>query len=653
MKKKEVIIIISLFAILTMVVGSIQAGNSYTKKSTESLPEISTITYQFSPPLIQEQNDYVTIRLSEATSYRNIPGEPILPLSLNTLELPFGSIIKDVRCTIEDIRETPLTQKIAPAAKPAPDSTENHMTLPYENQELYAKNELFPKNWYSYRLTGGLNKQNILTTFLTIQINPVRYDPFQQIIQSIDSIVLDITYEPPTHPFSSSTDAYDMIIICPDAFAPLLDSLVAHKNSLGIQTKLITLSNIYSSTYFPVEGRDEPEKIKYFIKNAKEAWNITYVLLMGSFAQVPGRFSSLETDKGGTYEELKFSSDLYFADLYTANGSFCSWDSDNDGLFAEWPYPEMHPREDVVDLVPDVHVGRLACMFKSEVKTLVRKIITYENTTAGSDWYSRMVVIGGDTFEKSSEGGTDYNEGEVANEQALEYMPQFAPVRLWTSLGNLSTKNISAEISKGCGFLYFCGHGSPQSWATHPNGDYKVWVGNFRNIDVPTLKNINKYPILMVGGCHNSEIDVTPLNFIRGIMEEGLHFFSKGTGHGDFGSFYLYKWVPECWSWVFIKARGGALASMGSSGFGAVNIGDANHDGVPDCLQGADGWFEVEFFRLYNQENITVLGQAYDADVTGYVHNFPVDTNRYDAKVVETHILLGDPSLRMGGYDIE
>jgi hypothetical protein len=81
-----------------------------------------------------------------------------------------------------------------------------------------------------------------------------------------------------------------------------------------------------------------------------------------------------------------------------------------------------------------------------------------------------------------------------------------------------------------------------------------------------------------------------------------------------------------------------------------VNIGDYNQDGIPDCTQGLDGWFELELFRLYNQQNITVLGQTYDQVLTNYVHTFPVDTSRYDAKILETHILLGDPSLQIGGY---
>jgi hypothetical protein len=138
------------------------------------------------------------------------------------------------------------------------------------------------------------------------------------------------------------------------------------------------------------------------------------------------------------------------------------------------------------------------------------------------------------------------------------------------------------------------------------------------------------------------------MNIIKGFLKEKFHYFSSDPT--DWGSFWKYNWVPECWSWVFVKSQGGAIASLGSSGYGCDEVGDGNHDGIPDCTQYYDGWLELEFFRLYNQDNITMLGQTYYNAVTGYINNFPVDTNRYDAKVIQTHILLGDPSLKIGGY---
>jgi hypothetical protein len=44
-------------------------------------------------------------------------------------------------------------------------------------------------------------------------------------------------------------------------------------------------------------------------------------MLVGNYAQLPIRYSYIATDTGGMYEELRFPSDLYYADLYTANGS--------------------------------------------------------------------------------------------------------------------------------------------------------------------------------------------------------------------------------------------------------------------------------------------------------------------------------------------
>ena len=238
-------------------------------------------------------------------------------------------------------------------------------------------------------------------------------------------------------------------------------------------------------------------------------------------------------------------------------------------------------------------------------------------------------------MRQEDEEGTDYNEGEETTEQALKFMPEFTPIRLWTTLNNISNQEIHNEISKGCGFLYFAGHGNPKNWATHFNGDYINWTEGYRNENIRELTNKHQYPILMVGGCHNSEFDVTPLNLLL-----------------DFKNAWVFsKWVLECWSWVFLSTYGGgAIASIGSTGFGAVNIGDHNNNTIPDCIEGSDGWFETQFFRLYNQENITVLGDLYSQVVTNYVNTFPVNTDRHDCKVVETHALFGDPTLLIGGY---
>jgi hypothetical protein len=646
MKQQKIIVMLSLFATLFLVGATIQAGTVRQEARIEPPSTTMSITADFSQPQIQEQADSIVVLLDEATGYQNIPGEPVLPLVTRTVEVPFGSTVKETRCTLVASSEVHLPAKIAAAAKPAPYQTDEYRPIA-DNPMVYTTNQLFPETWYTWQTTGGLNADNILTTFITLQIYPVRYNPVSDVIQSINSITIDITYEQPLKPFAPLSDSYTMVIICYDAYASALEPLVTHKNAHGVPTKLVTINDIKTGVYFPAEGRDTQETIKYFIKNAKETWNITYVLLVGNYAQVPIRYSYVATYTGLEYEELIFPSDHYYADVYFANGSFCSWDTDNDGRYAEWL--EFHEKEDQVDMMPDVYVGRLACMWPYEVKTVVDKIITYETTAARADWSNRMVVIGGDTYDKKEEMGTDYNEGEEVTGKALEIMSSYTPTRLWTSHGNITTTSIHDEISKGCGFLFFAGHGAPHTWATHNNGDYSTWVGEFKTSQMWTLSNKDKHPILIVGGCHNSQIDVRPLNIIIGFLKEKFHYFSSNAS--DWGSFWKYNWVPECWSWVFVKVRGGAIATLGSSGYGCDQIGDGNSDGIPDCTQYYDGWLELEFFRLYSsQENSTTLGKTYYQAAAGYVETFPVFTNQYDIKVLQTHTLLGDPSLVIGGY---
>ncbi len=646
MKKRKTLTITILFIQLILITSSISASHL---KLDEIDIEISSnasinIIQQFSIPEIKENNEFITIHLDEATSFISISGKPVLPVFLQTLEFPLGTHVKEIQCIYSDVNELQLAKKIISSSKPVPWRQKDQTFQPEEDKDTYTAEQLYPESWYSFKLTGGLNRDNKETTFLSIQLNPVRYNPIKNIIQFVRSIKLEITYEEPENAFVSA-DEYNLLIISYDRYAPLLQRLVTHKNDYGVKTKLVTLQDIYKGNYFEGQGRDNPEKIKYFIKDAKENWGITYVMLVGNFKKMPMRYAHLETDAGGIYEELKFPCDLYYADIYDSEGNFSSWDTDNDGIYGEW----TNSMEDTVDLAPDVFVGRLACMFGFEVRTMVNKIIDYETNTYGSEWFNKIIVSGGDTFDKSWEGGTDYNEGEEANEKALEYMTGFDPVRLYASLGNLQTATIHDEISDGAGFLYFVGHGNPKNWATHNNGDYINWTEGFTNKDMMKLYHKGMYPILMVGGCHNSQFDVTPMNIIRGLLEEGFHYFSSDPN--DFGSYWTSNWVPECWSWVFVKKRnGGAIASMGSTGYGGVNIGDSNDNDIPDCVEGLDGWFETQFFRLYNEENIDILGETYSQTVTDYVNSFPVYSDRYDCKIVETHALFGDPSLKIGGY---
>jgi hypothetical protein len=61
----------------------------------------------------------------------------------------------------------------------------------------------------------------------------------------------------------------DLVIITPPEFISALTSLKDHKNTTGLITKVISLEDIYSS----YDGRDEAEKVKYFLADYKKTSN--------------------------------------------------------------------------------------------------------------------------------------------------------------------------------------------------------------------------------------------------------------------------------------------------------------------------------------------------------------------------------------------
>ena len=165
-----------------------------------------------------------------------------------------------------------------------------------------------------------------------------------------------------------------MVIIAPNKFSNELQSLIDHKNKHDVITFLKTTEQIYSE----YNGNDNAEKIKYFIKDVIEFYNIEYVLLVGgrigqSFKwYIPPRYSNV--DDGFMHKQ--FLSDLYFADIYNKNGDFENWDSNGNGIYAEW-YTDASSSNDVMDLKPDVALGRLPCRNKNEVIAIVNKIIDF------------------------------------------------------------------------------------------------------------------------------------------------------------------------------------------------------------------------------------------------------------------------------------
>ncbi len=565
------------------------------------------ISMEFAAPSLIEKQGYLNVNVDGCRLTRSA-GRPILPYATRTLSFPLGTRISDVQVSTGDV----ATMELQGTPMPAPRliSRDGDLSSEVHEGSVYRGSEPFPSDWIRWRTSGGLqNGEHV--TFFTLNVYPVRYHPADDAIEYIRSVDISVSYKPGAG--LETGDGADMVVISPLTFYPAVTRLIEHKESLGITCRWAMPWQISHGRFFPAEGSDAAEQIKYFIKNAVEQWGTRYVLVMGGPGRVPMR--AVYTQPSADSSET-FTSDLYYADIYDGSGGFVSWDSNDNGYYGEYNHSG---NIDQMDLYPDVHVGRLACRSLIEAWLTVDKIITYESTAAG-DWYKRFVVAGGDSFNDMPQWGTDYYEGEITVNASVGYMDGFTPVKLLGSNGGLTTENIKDEWSQGAGFVNLEGHGNYLSWATHPPHDYNTWIG-IQVQDIPDLGNRGMLPFVVLGGCHIADMSHT----------------------------------YQCFAWQLVRAPGkGAIATTGYTSLSWGADDDVNGNGKPDIIEYASGYLDTLVFKQYGQKNIAVAGEMCNAAVTEYLNTSPVEWNNayldiWDCKTVSAWVLLGDPSLQLGG----
>jgi hypothetical protein len=650
-------IILAGIIFILLLSSSFQAASSYIKKNkddeyqffpynslmsnTDYIEKTMVVNLSFNDLTIDRYDTDIVIRVDECNFNVMKPNYPVLPTYISMFELPFGSTFKSITFTHSKVNVHQIPGTLSFSHVPFIDSIHsNNRRLDINSKGL---DDVYPSNWITFHMGGGIVEQHH-TSYLVLRTYPARYDPSTNEILFINQINITLHYKEPTQPLIPKNDVYDLLIISPSEFLSDLQPLVDHKNSFGMKTNLVNLEEIYDQMFW--YGRDDAEKIKYFIKSSIEEWGISHVLLVGGLNKqtdqwlVPVRYSHVVPPEEQEYAEQSFLSDLYFADIYDNEGSFSSWDSNEDNRFAVW----NESYKEKMDLYPDVYLGRLPCRNRNELVIMVNKIINYEKESSDSSWFQNFLIVAGDSYP--DENG--FNEGELIGEAAVHVMPTFTPLRVYASMGDINRQTVNNEFNNGAGFAYFCGHGSPASWSTHFPPDGQVWTTGYNLQDMISLHNNEKLPIVVVGGCHNGQFDVSLGNIIKGIQEYGVrgYFFEEPF------RFYYNEWVPNSWAWwLTSKSNGGAIATIANTGLGTHGDGDADHNNIADYLEVLNGWMELRFYELYGIEGQDDLGENHAQTMSEYLHWFLGSNEKMDTKMVQQWELFGDPSLKIAGYN--
>ena len=574
-------------------------------------PNSMKVIQEFSQPTIEESGEYVKIIVAEADCYSSYEQEPMIPFVLKTFEFPLGTKLTNLEIITSDIYTMAIEKKIQPAPPVLRMDRQLRTTSNSLHENAYSHIEKIPEDWIVYNTGAGLDKNNNHVLILSLHIYPIQYIPLENVIQYVNQITVHITYETPEKQ-PTTADSYDLVIVTPSEYSNKLAPLVEHKNSHGMNTNVVELDEIYGS--YP--GRDEAEQIKYFIKYAIEEWNAKYLLLVGSINKLPIR----TTYPGAIFQIGDVLSDLYYGDIYDDQYEFCDWDANENNKFGECYFNGyVFVNIDEADVYPDINVGRLACKNQREVSTVVKKIINYETKTSGEEWFNRLILCGGDTHP-----GWNGNEGEDNNDEVAQIMDDFGfeAIRLRASEGTLNWKNINKETNKGAGFLYYSGHGFEIGLGTHPPNSAE-WI-NYRSPHLLGLHNRNKLPIVFFDACLTARLDFNVSELLKYLLATPPNI-PRIIGSKLFNSF--------AWQWVK-HPLGGAVATLGAT----------------RVAYGGSGYFPfginalaIRFFDSY-EEGLKV-SEMHTQAINDYINVI-----WFDLCTAEEVVLLGDPSLQIGGY---
>lgn len=589
---------LALFLCLVITIGAfpLSTGN---EESEKVIYMTDTIHIEFKRPKFLIEEGYYSVKIDACKGYIMRSGEPMLPFWSKMIEYPVNTKIYEVGALNISYRYYEIGRKILPSPEPTPMVFGISPKPPTEGS-VYSMNKFYPSSLTTYRVTTGMNDWGDIVAHLFITLFPIRYNPISGEVISIKECDLVIRYAPPPENTVEKdmhrSEEYDVLAIAPSDFIPEMQRYKTHKSSMGFRVIIVSLDDVYNGKYFSVTGRDNAEKIKYFIKDALESWKIKYVVLVGDSDRFPIRRAYIDDIDG-----RDTPSDLYYGDIYkSGTRTFCSWDADNDNKFAE-SYSNNH-NADGVDLDPDVSVGRLPASSTNDLKILIDKIINYERNVKNQPWFNNVVFSATDTFTNY---GENVPEGEYTLDVASGYLKGFNIQKFYETKGTLSTSNIKNAVDKGCAFMGFSNHGLVDG-VLYPRSGGPV----FSSRTADSLRNGNKLPLSIQDACLTNAFD-------------------KGDCLGEH---------------IVLNPNGGGIGAIGCSRIGYGAIGTY----YPKVNS---GYMDVHLYESFMMGKITP-GLMLDNTKRSYITH--VHVNDYvDFKTVVEYTLLGDPTTFIGGLNIE
>jgi hypothetical protein len=164
---------------------------------------------------------------------------------------------------------------------------------------------------------------------------------------------------------SAVTKQVDWLVIANPNLVNVLIPLINYRTAQGLQIATVSPDFIEKNA----KGKDKSDKIRSFLISKYEAWNLKYVLLVGSFDEIPYKPlypSAYQRDESKT-DVGKTMSDFYYSDLSS------DFDYNKNGYSGEYSFDDKD-----LDFTSEVLVGRIPFDNVYDVRKMVTQILDFE-----------------------------------------------------------------------------------------------------------------------------------------------------------------------------------------------------------------------------------------------------------------------------------
>lgn len=311
-----------------------------------------------------------------------------------------------------------------------------------------------------------------------------------------------------------------LLIVAPESLAGVLGPFVEFKGE-RLPTELVTLEAALAEG----EGADDAERLKRHLYARWRRGGLRYVLLVGDADVMPVRYMVLDRNTEPAFNYAFYPSDLYYADVAEAVGSFESWNARAEDFHAGY-FGEVRGEHfktdpinyDGVDYKPELAVGRWPVSTPEAAALVAAKTMRYElafeqgagaGGTAGA-WPARagLVMVGGWVDARP-----EFESLKLALERRMGVERRYYAGAEF-GVGEPSAAEVVGLLNSGVGLLVHAGHGSDDAW--------HECIGT---VNLPELRNADRLAVVMSAGCSTARFATLPpyepYEDVHGVLHAG------------------------------------------------------------------------------------------------------------------------------------